>query len=69
MILQCNAILCITAAVLESNSTKIRANKNYTIRQSTKALGYHIKKTDLQKNECYRILLCTCDDDSILLLI
>lgn len=49
MILQCNVILRITAAILESNSTKIRANKNYTITQQNKAWGNSVKNR-LQKN-------------------
>lgn len=49
MILQCNVILHITAAILESNSTKIKTNKNCTITQHNKTWDNSVKNR-LQKN-------------------
>ena len=49
MNLQCNVILHITAAILESNSTKIGTNKNHTITQQNKGWGNSIKNR-LQKS-------------------
>lgn len=38
VIFQCNVVLRVTAAILESNSTKIRTNKNCTTMQQNKAV-------------------------------
>lgn len=43
-------ILHITAVILESNSTKIRTNKNYTITQQNKANGNSVKNKFKKKN-------------------